>query len=360
MTTGYPGAIDNFNDPTAGDNLNTATVLHTAQHTNVNDAVNAIETELGINPKGAALSVKARLDSIDTALAARVATSALGAASGVATLDSGSMLVQNVDGAKITTGSVPVARIPNLDVAKITTGIFNVARIPDIDAAKVSSGTLVVARIPGLPGSQITSGTIAAARLPSSVTANANSRVVADVAGRDAIPLIERVDGMIVTVRSPWTQYTWRADSSTWRQSGGPGKIDEPHLEVTEATDQLAVTATTANPSANNCKVDFLGPQSGQVWVGVHANFEMNTAGQIIYIGFEVRTGTTAGSGTLIQAMDTDKSIANGATTRILCGDEWLVSALTSGSQYHARVMYLVTGGNGDIFNRRVTIKPVN
>ena len=35
---------------------------HAGQHANAKDAVEAIETELGTNPKGSAATVKARLD----------------------------------------------------------------------------------------------------------------------------------------------------------------------------------------------------------------------------------------------------------------------------------------------------------
>ena len=47
MTTAFPGAIDAFTNPTATDALDSATVPHAAQHANVNDAVEAIETAIG-------------------------------------------------------------------------------------------------------------------------------------------------------------------------------------------------------------------------------------------------------------------------------------------------------------------------
>jgi hypothetical protein len=62
MPTSYPSNIDNFSNPTATDTLDSATVPHASQHTNINDAVEAIEGELGTNPKGSFASVKVRLD----------------------------------------------------------------------------------------------------------------------------------------------------------------------------------------------------------------------------------------------------------------------------------------------------------
>jgi len=49
MPTSYPSNIDNFSNPTATDTLDSATVPHASQHTNINDAVEAIETALGAN-----------------------------------------------------------------------------------------------------------------------------------------------------------------------------------------------------------------------------------------------------------------------------------------------------------------------
>jgi hypothetical protein len=49
MPTSYPSNIDNFTNPTATDTLDSVTVPHASQHTNINDAVEAIETALGAN-----------------------------------------------------------------------------------------------------------------------------------------------------------------------------------------------------------------------------------------------------------------------------------------------------------------------
>lgn len=61
MATNYPSSLDSFINPTATDTLDSATVPHAGQHDNINDAVLAIETELGTLPKGSFASVKARL-----------------------------------------------------------------------------------------------------------------------------------------------------------------------------------------------------------------------------------------------------------------------------------------------------------
>lgn len=65
MATNYPTTLDTFTNPTSTDTLDSATVPHAAQHDNINDAVLAIETELGTLPKGSFSSVKARLTAGD-------------------------------------------------------------------------------------------------------------------------------------------------------------------------------------------------------------------------------------------------------------------------------------------------------
>lgn len=217
----FPATIDNFTDPTAADNLDSAPVLHDVQHKNLNDAIFAIETELGLNPRGTAISVKARLDAIDAAITAKANSSLLGAANGVATLDVGSQLVQNVDAAKLTSGLVPVARIPNLSGAKILgTGSGGAAipvdAVPNLPASKTNSGQFATAQIPDLDAVKITSGVFAAARIPGTVTANANATVVADIAARDAIPIGNRINGQLVFIESTKQLFEWSTNSSTW------------------------------------------------------------------------------------------------------------------------------------------------
>lgn len=48
MTIGFPTTLDNFTNPTPADNLNTPTVLHSTQHANLNDAVEALEAKVGV------------------------------------------------------------------------------------------------------------------------------------------------------------------------------------------------------------------------------------------------------------------------------------------------------------------------
>jgi hypothetical protein len=61
MPSQYPVALDNLINPTENDSLNSVTVPHHLQHANANDALEAIQTVLGVNPAGSHLTVKDRI-----------------------------------------------------------------------------------------------------------------------------------------------------------------------------------------------------------------------------------------------------------------------------------------------------------
>lgn len=80
MPTNYPGGTDSF--PAAADLADDtlATKPHSALHGNLGDAVAAIETELGTHPSGAAATVTARLDTLDTTVSGKEAAGTAAAA----------------------------------------------------------------------------------------------------------------------------------------------------------------------------------------------------------------------------------------------------------------------------------------
>ena len=61
MASNYPSSLDNLINPGPTDSLNSTTVPHHQQHANANDAIEAIQTVLGINPAGSHLTVKDRI-----------------------------------------------------------------------------------------------------------------------------------------------------------------------------------------------------------------------------------------------------------------------------------------------------------
>lgn len=77
MASTYPGAIDDFDNPVGNDPLSNP--AHAGQHSDANDAIEAVESTLGVNPQGVFATVAARMEVVDDA-AASAAVSASAAA----------------------------------------------------------------------------------------------------------------------------------------------------------------------------------------------------------------------------------------------------------------------------------------
>ena len=66
MATQYPTSLDNFVNPSSTDRLDSVTVPHHKQHTDINDAVEALQTVIGLSPAGSHLTVKDRIIAAET------------------------------------------------------------------------------------------------------------------------------------------------------------------------------------------------------------------------------------------------------------------------------------------------------
>lgn len=69
----------------------------------------------------------------------------------------------------LSSGTVPLARLPGLPASQITSGTISQNRLTSLNADSLVSGTVPLARLPGLPASQITSGRLSLSRLSSDV-----------------------------------------------------------------------------------------------------------------------------------------------------------------------------------------------
>jgi hypothetical protein len=61
VATSFPSGLDNFTNPTADDKLDTAGVLHDVQHSDVNDAVEALEAKVGVDSSAVTSSLTYKL-----------------------------------------------------------------------------------------------------------------------------------------------------------------------------------------------------------------------------------------------------------------------------------------------------------
>lgn len=71
MATSFPTGLDSLTNPTGSDAMNSVTVDHATQHTNANDAIEALETKVGVDGSAVSTShdLKMRTNLIRTGLA---------------------------------------------------------------------------------------------------------------------------------------------------------------------------------------------------------------------------------------------------------------------------------------------------
>ena len=133
MGTNYPGAVDSLTNPAAGDALNSPS--HAAQHANANDAIEAVQTELGANPSGSEATVVARLDKIEDGT--RLGTGSVGATQ---------LANDAVDTAAIQAKAVTAAKIADdtITATQIAANAVGSSELADnaVTSAKIASGAV--------------------------------------------------------------------------------------------------------------------------------------------------------------------------------------------------------------------------
>lgn len=140
MATSYPSGLDSFTAITTenqSDSVGGRT--HKAMHNDVNDAVEAIEAELGVDPAGSEATVVARLDALDTSVAA----AALKAAN-LSDLASASTARTNLglgDSATLNVGTT-AGTVAAGDDSRITGAALKASNLSDLASAATSRTNL--------------------------------------------------------------------------------------------------------------------------------------------------------------------------------------------------------------------------
>lgn len=134
-----------------------------------------------------------------------------------------------------------------------------------------------------------------------------------------------------------------------------------------DGTDEAGFTSTTYIPGAVVVGTSFTAPTSGIVLIVWGARVESNTASRSVLLSVEVRDGATIGSGTVVSASSDDSAIETpqdasaGSNARIQASRHRLVTGLTAGMPYNARLTHRMFGGagNGDVFYRDIVVFPM-
>ncbi|MFC5268472.1 hypothetical protein ACFPJ1_40740 [Kribbella qitaiheensis] len=135
-----------------------------------------------------------------------------------------------------------------------------------------------------------------------------------------------------------------------------------------ETADEAAYSGATWIPGSTPCAVAFTAPPSGAVMVHMKACILSSINDKAVWVDSEIKTGASLGSGSVVSggtANNNDGIVLGGTVTsgvplKLDSGTFKLVSGLTPGNSYNARVMYATeVGGNITILYRQLVVVPL-
>lgn len=140
-----------------------------------------------------------------------------------------------------------------------------------------------------------------------------------------------------------------------------PAAVDAKDSAVTNGTTTSATFVNSLTTSLIR-GVSFVAPPSGKVNVLATCGAANGTIAQFTLVSFEVKTGTSVGSGTVQTASDENTASQFQSAVAASNGQHTaagLVTGLTPGASYNACITYRVTSGTGTFNRRRITVTPV-
>jgi hypothetical protein len=137
----------------------------------------------------------------------------------------------------------------------------------------------------------------------------------------------------------------------------GVGVTSVSNVDTVSRTTTSGVFTTTLTP-ANICGVAFRAPTSGKVLI-LWVSELTNTGANFTLVSPEIREGVTVGSGTIVLAASTDRTIRNDSTTNHRYGASYLHSGLTPGADYNVALNHQVAAGTGAFVRREVQVIPM-
>lgn len=147
-------------------------------------------------------------------------------------------------------------------------------------------------------------------------------------------------------------------------------RLDSAPQPVTAYQSANDTSSSTSYVAGTDHAATFVAPASGKVYVSISGSLGTNTIAAVAgaYYSFEVRAGSTIGSGSVVSTADDARSTglfrpnnpASGFKYSPASG-RFLVAGLTPGSTYHARTMFRTdTGGaSAAVLNRVLVVEPV-
>jgi hypothetical protein len=146
--------------------------------------------------------------------------------------------------------------------------------------------------------------------------------------------------------------------AAEWNELIGQlGAVSVNAADPTSRTTASTSYTSTLSP-ANICGVAFIAPPSGKVLVTWRAQL-INSGVNFSAASFEVRTGSTVGSGTVHTASDDTRSINSASTAGEGSGAAEYVGGLVPGATYNVFLTHRVTAGTLTTLRRSIGAVPL-
>lgn len=111
--------------------------------------------------------------------------------------------------------------------------------------------------------------------------------------------------------------------------------------------DTAVYTPTRTSATTNPIGIAFQAPKSGKVMIHIHTKMRHSaSATNVLLTSFQVRTGATIGSGTIIHPVNDELGIQHSGTTDEQMGTSYLLIGLTWGVDYNVELQYRRSGSN--------------
>lgn len=145
------------------------------------------------------------------------------------------------------------------------------------------------------------------------------------------------------------------------RLSDDPALVAEENgVTTTGTTSSTSYTATLTGSTTPT--VVFIAPANGKVWVNWTCQQLNSTATSSVFSTFEVREGSTIGSGNVFFSASDDYAIwtdpSDVGQNIVTATIRKLLTGLTPGKTYHARGMYRAGGGTSEYRSRWLSVEP--
>lgn len=139
----------------------------------------------------------------------------------------------------------------------------------------------------------------------------------------------------------------------------------ESQVNTASASNSDPTSRTTSSTSftstlspANICGTAFVAPTSGTVLIALRTQMQ-NSGNNYTGASFEIREGSTVGSGTVLLAADDARAMSTTSTFGEGQGITDYVSGLTPGATYNASILHRVTVGSMTTLRRSISVIPL-